>query len=120
MKKFLIVILGLVLLSGCTKNEEYEKIRAELDSLKSAGKVKYEKIEKLSNADVSVYAVGADTSFVEGKLKVAGYGIEMTEPVAKLIGGRSFICVDGITVLQLKGILGGIDSLRKTNQQQIN
>lgn len=116
MKSVLIVVIGLMLLSGCTKSDEYEKIRAELDSIKNVGKVKYEKIEKLSNADVSVYAVGGDTTYFEGKAKLVNYGVEFSDEVAQVIGRKSFVNVDGITLPQLKFVLSSIDSLRKLNK----
>jgi len=115
MKKILFVVLGIILLSGCSRDNEVLKMRAELDSLKSIGKVKYEKIEKLSNPDVSVYAVGEDTTYFEGKARLVNYGVEFSNEVANVIGRKSFVSVDGLTVDQLRSVLTELDSLRKTN-----
>ena len=118
MKSVLILVIGLILLSGCgNESEKINKLQSRLDSLESVGKIKYDKIDKLSNADVSVYAVNGDTTYFEGKTRLVNYGIEFSDEVAKVIGRKSFVNVDGITVEQLKTVLTEIDSLRKQNQK---
>lgn len=134
MKKILFVVIGLILLSGCSKSDNnleatkeevlrknaaidsLRKVAVQLDSLYNAGKVKYNKVEKLSNADVSVYAVNGDTTYFEGKARLMNYGVEFSDEVAKLIGRKAFVSVDGITNEQLKTTLTTIDSLRKLNK----
>ena len=118
MKSVLLIVLGMALFSGCgMKNSEVEKMRAELDSIKSVGKIKYEKIEALSNEGINVYAVNGDTTYFEGKTKLVNYGVEFSNEVAKVIGRKSFMDVDGLTVNQLQGLLVQRDSLRKSNQK---